>query len=52
MSTQEDIAGVVAALASRLGITGGTLRLRAHRIRQTLEKCVVECRREQAAGTV
>lgn len=32
-----------AALAERLGISSGTLRLRAHRIRQTLEKCVVEC---------
>jgi|SRR5215471_2631858 len=41
-----------AALARRLGLACGTLRLRAHRIRQTLEKCVVECTHEQAAGVV
>lgn len=32
-----------AALAERLGLSSSTLRLRAHRIRQTLEKCVMEC---------
>jgi DNA-directed RNA polymerase specialized sigma24 family protein len=36
-----------AALAGRLGIAPSTLRLRAHRIRQALEKCVLECAREQ-----
>jgi DNA-directed RNA polymerase specialized sigma24 family protein len=41
-----------AGLASRLGIAVSALRLRAHRIRQVLEKCVLECSREQSAGAV
>lgn len=32
-----------AALAKKLGITALALRIRAHRIRQHLEKCVLEC---------
>jgi DNA-directed RNA polymerase specialized sigma24 family protein len=32
-----------AALARRLGIAANALRIRAHRIRQQLEKCVLEC---------
>ncbi len=34
------------ALAERLGLTVNGLRIRAHRIRQRLEKCVLECRGE------
>lgn len=41
-----------ATLALRLGIAAGTLRLRAHRIRESLEKCVVECAEEQFSGAV
>lgn len=41
-----------AALAMRLGIAASALRLRAHRIRKALEKCVVECAKEQASGAV
>lgn len=37
-----------AALASRLGIAANALRIRAHRIRQALEKCVLECVNQQA----
>jgi DNA-directed RNA polymerase specialized sigma24 family protein len=32
-----------AALAARLGISANGLRCRAHRVRETLEKCVQEC---------
>jgi DNA-directed RNA polymerase specialized sigma24 family protein len=32
-----------AALANRLGIAVNALRIRAHRIRQVLEKCVLQC---------
>lgn len=35
-----------AALAGKLGIGANALRIRAHRIRQHLEKCVLECLRE------
>ena len=31
------------ALAKRLGIAANALRIRAHRIRQVLEKCVLQC---------
>lgn len=41
-----------AAVAGHLRIAPGALRLRAHRIRQVLEKCVLECAREQARDTV
>jgi DNA-directed RNA polymerase specialized sigma24 family protein len=41
-----------AALAGRLEIAPGALRLRAHRIRQVLEKCVLACAGEQAVGIV
>ena len=32
-----------AELAKRLGIAANALRIRAHRIRQVLEKCVLQC---------
>ena len=41
-----------AGLAGRMGIAVSALRLRAHRIRQVLEKCVEACSREQSAGVV
>jgi len=37
-----------AALARKLGIAANALRIRAHRIRQHLEKCVLECLGERA----
>jgi DNA-directed RNA polymerase specialized sigma24 family protein len=37
-----------AALAHRLGIAANALRIRAHRIRQQLEKCVLECLNQRA----
>jgi RNA polymerase sigma factor (sigma-70 family) len=37
-------------LAERLGIALNALRIRAHRIRAGLQKCVEECLIEQAAG--
>jgi DNA-directed RNA polymerase specialized sigma24 family protein len=37
-----------AAMARKLGIAANALRIRAHRIRQHLEKCVLECLGEQA----
>jgi DNA-directed RNA polymerase specialized sigma24 family protein len=37
-----------AALAHKLGIAANALRIRAHRIRQHLEKCVLECLSERA----
>lgn len=37
-----------AALAHKLGIAANALRIRAHRIRQQLERCVLECLRQQA----
>ena len=37
-------------LARTLGITPGTLRIRAHRIRKALESCVGECMRSRADG--
>jgi RNA polymerase sigma factor (sigma-70 family) len=36
-------------LASRLGIAANALRIRAHRIRTSLQKCVKECLQEAAA---
>ncbi|HKD79577.1 MAG TPA: hypothetical protein VKH81_07775 [Candidatus Angelobacter sp.] len=38
-----------AALAEKLGIAVNALRIRAHRIRQHLEKCVLECLGEKAS---
>ena len=38
-----------AGLANRLGIAANALRIRAHRIRQTLEKCVLQCVNQQAS---
>jgi DNA-directed RNA polymerase specialized sigma24 family protein len=37
-----------AAMAQKLGIATNALRIRAHRIRQHLEKCVLECLGEDA----
>jgi DNA-directed RNA polymerase specialized sigma24 family protein len=37
-----------ATLARKLGIAANALRIRAHRIRQHLEKCVLECLGERA----
>jgi DNA-directed RNA polymerase specialized sigma24 family protein len=37
-------------LARTLGISPGTLRIRAHRIRKALESCVGECMRRRADG--
>src|SRR5258706_2807533 len=37
-------------LASELGIAVNALRLRAHRIRLTLQRCVVECLEQQPAN--
>jgi DNA-directed RNA polymerase specialized sigma24 family protein len=37
-----------AALARKLGIAANALRIRAHRIRQQLEKCVLECLNQRA----
>jgi DNA-directed RNA polymerase specialized sigma24 family protein len=37
-------------LARSLGITHGTLRIRAHRIRRTLEHCVNECMKGRSDG--
>jgi DNA-directed RNA polymerase specialized sigma24 family protein len=36
-----------AELATTLGVTPGTLRIRAHRIRRTLEACVNDCMRNK-----
>jgi DNA-directed RNA polymerase specialized sigma24 family protein len=35
------------ALAGRLGIAAGTLRVRVHRLREDLEKCLTRCRTGQ-----
>ena len=37
-------------LANRLGIAVNALRIRAHRIRATLQECVFECIKQTAAG--
>ena len=37
-----------AALASKMGIAANALRIRAHRIRQQLEDCVLECLEKRA----
>jgi DNA-directed RNA polymerase specialized sigma24 family protein len=38
-----------AALAKGLGIAANALRIRAHRIRQVLEKCVLQCVNQQVS---
>jgi DNA-directed RNA polymerase specialized sigma24 family protein len=38
-----------ASLAETLGVSAGTLRIRAHRIRRILEACVNECMRDRRA---
>jgi DNA-directed RNA polymerase specialized sigma24 family protein len=37
-------------LAKALGVTPGTLRIRVHRIRRTLETCVNECMKSRSDG--
>jgi DNA-directed RNA polymerase specialized sigma24 family protein len=37
-------------LANRLGIAANALRIRAHRIRASLQECVFECVKQMAAG--
>lgn len=40
-----------AELARTLGIAANALRIRAHRIRQVLEKCVLQCANQQVSGS-